>query len=194
MLNQPVPPQAYDFKGFVVALDEIGDLGLLASGQPPTEISARVLLASNDALGLAAMAAMFSPEVAALEPNGEPVRINLPMPMPVPLETYAALTPTAVGLAVGRDGEARLRQLLAAPIADTKPFLSTELDYKRYYAMFNDMLELAASADPNTPAAMLLPMQRLMTLVSEGPIERETMDLRFTANGVEMPVTITLAE
>jgi hypothetical protein len=138
------------------------------------------------------MAAMFSPEVAALEPNGEPVRINLPMP--VPLETYAALTPTAVGLAVGRDGEARLRQLLAAPIADTKPFLSTELDYKRYYAMFNDMMELAASADPNAPAAMLLPMQRLMTLISEGPIARETLDLRFTANGVEMPVTITLAE
>lgn len=193
-LNQPLPPQVTDLRGFLFVLDDVEGLGGLATGQMPSEISARLLLASENAPGLTALAAMFSPEVAALQPNGQPVRINLPMPMPVPLDTYAALTPKALGLAVGRDAEARLRRLLAAPTDPTKPFSSWELDYKGYYALFNDLMALAASANPNTPAATLLPMQRLMTQLADGPIDRETFDMRFTANGIEMPITVTLVD
>jgi hypothetical protein len=193
-LSQPIPPEINGLKGIFVALDAIRGLDLLASGQPPSEVSARVLVASDNAPGLVAMGAMFSPEVASLQSDGTPVRINLPIPLPMPLELWAALTPTAVALSVGPNGEARLRELVAAPASDARPFMSADIDMRRYYEVFGEIMDAASSFDPTIIPQQTLAMSQMMGQLGNGPMERETYDVRFTANGVEMPTTITLSD
>ena len=195
MLNQPVPPQVFDVRGVLLALDEVGSLAALSSGAPPSDLGVRLLVASDNAPGLAAMGAMFSPEVAGLQPDGEPKRINLPVPMPVPLDVYAALTQNALALAVGRGAEARLRELLDAPVAESRPFMAWDIDYRRYYELVDEVMTLGAAVDPaSSPPAQVAAARQMMELMSSGPIERGTFDMRFTANGVELPMVMTLAD
>ncbi len=63
VLNSPVPPIAYSFKGFVAVVDDIQGMDL-ANGQPPTSADIRILVTTDNAAGLLAMGAMFSPEIA----------------------------------------------------------------------------------------------------------------------------------
>ena len=194
LLSQPIPPDVYAFKGLVIGLDAIEGLDQVAVGGMPSEISARVLVASDNAPGLIQMGAMISPELGAIRTDGNPVRVNLPIPLPIPLEVWAALTPTAIGVAVGPDGEARLRELLRAPVSDARPFMSFDMDAQRYYELFGDIMNAAAAFDQTMLPEQTLALNQIMAQFSNGPFEREYYDVRFTANGVEMPTTITLSD
>jgi hypothetical protein len=193
-LSQPMPPEIYALKGVFIALDAVRGLDLLASGQMPSEVSARVLVASDNAPGLVAMGSMFSPEVASLQTDGTPVRINLPIPLPMPLELWAALTPSAVAMAVGPNGEARLRELVAAPASDARPFMSWDMDMRAYYQLFGEIMDVASTFDPTMLPQQTVAMSQMMGQLANGPFEREFYDVRFTTNGVEMPTTITLSD
>lgn len=191
IVNQPLPPAIEGLRGFVAALDELRGFDV-TSGRPPTEISGRLLVASDDAPGLAAMGAAFSPEVAALKPDGQPARLNLPLPVPV--DAYAALTPRLIALAVGPDAEARSRELLGAPTSELEPFLSWDVNYRRYYELLGQIATLAASADPSARADRLEATQQMLSQFSAGPFERATLDVLFTENGIEMPGTLILSD
>ena len=194
LMSQQMPPDVYAFKGMVIGLDAIEGLEQLANGGMPTEISARVLVASDNAPNLVAMGSMFSPELGAMQPNGNPVRVNVPIPLPIPLEVWAALTPTTVGIALGSDGDARLRELLAAPTSDLRPFMSWDVDFQSYYQLIGDVVAIAATMDPTVASEMTASATELMSLLTSGPFDREIYAVHFTANGVEMPTTVTFTD
>ena len=194
MLAQPIPPDAYAFKGLVIGIDSIEGLDQLMVGGMPTDISARVLVVSDNAPALVGMGAMFSPELGAMQTDGNPVRINLPIPLPIPLEVWAALTPASVAVAVGADGEARLRELLAAPVSEDRPFMSWDMDAQRYYALFGDIMSAATAFDPTLVPEQTQALSQIMGQIANGPFERQYYDVRFTPNGVEMPTTVTFTD
>ena len=66
ILDQPVPPVGYGFKGFLAVVEDIEGLDL-QSEIAPTSIDMRLLVSIDNAEGLLAMGAMFSPELAALD-------------------------------------------------------------------------------------------------------------------------------
>jgi len=194
MLAQPIPPEVFAFKGLVVGIDAIEGLDQIVNGGMPTEISARVLVVADNAPDLVAMGAMFSPELGAMQPDGDPVMVNVPIPLPIPLEVWAALTPTTIGIALGSDGEARLRELLSAPVSDVRPFMSFDMDAQRYYALFGDVMSAATAFDPTLVPQDTQALTQLMGQIANGPFEREYYDVRFTANGVEMPTITTFTD
>jgi hypothetical protein len=126
--------------------------------------------------------------------DGTPVRVNVPVPLPIPLEIWAALTPTTIGIALGPDGEARLRELLAAPVSDAEPFMSWDMDFKRYYQLFGDVMNAASAFDPTMIPAQTQAVGDIMGQFANGPFDREFYDVRFTANGIEMPTTMTFTD
>lgn len=193
-LNSPVPPFVNGIRGFVAVLDDIRGMNL-AANQPPTGVDLRLLLASDDAADIVAMAKAFIPQIATLnlEADGTPVRIDVPPEIgPMVAEAYAALTQQAVAVAVGNDSEARLRSLLAAPAGDPM-FLSSDIDLGRYYGLIGEMSSLGAqnaAVSPELSAAM----NDLMKTFGEGPFDRSRGDVRFTERGVEMRSTVTLSD
>jgi hypothetical protein len=72
--------------------------------------------------------------------------------------------------------------------------MSWETDYQAYYGLMAQAMEMAALADPTLGPQVIGPAQQLLGLLSGGPFEREYYDVRFTANGVEMPTLITLTD
>ena len=199
-LNQPLPPIVYGFKGFVAIIDNIDGFDI-ANQRPPEEIEARILIANDNAAGLLAMGSMFSPELASLnlEPNGDPVALNVP-PFTDSLDAaWVAMTGDALGLAVGEGTDAGLKSLLESDIVSPSPFMSMSLDGARYYQMMSDIVgETGPLPGPDGSTAEVSPeMQRAMTQVMTGVgdmIERISVDVTFTENGVEIPSRITLAD
>ncbi|MDE0753488.1 MAG: hypothetical protein OSB26_02420, partial [Woeseiaceae bacterium] len=119
VLNQPIPPIAYGFNGFMATIESIEGLNIAAQ-QPPTSIDARLLVAMENAEGLFAMAAMFSPEFAALnlESNGEPVRLSMPQIDALGQVVHIALTDDALAISVGDGMEKGLSGLLKSSAPD----------------------------------------------------------------------------
>ena len=173
----------------------------IASQQPPTEVTARLLLANDNAEGLLAMGTMFSPELAALDvqPDGKPVEINMPQMTGGFEPAYLAMTGDAVGAAIGDGSDASLEALLTASAGDPPPFMSMHLDGARYYGMIGDIVEAGAS-EPNpdgTARDMSPDMQRAVSQIMAGVsdlIERVSINVHFTDKGIEMPTTVTMAE
>lgn len=194
LAGQQIPPEVVGFKGVVIGLDALEGLDQIAVGGTPSEISARVLVATDNAPSLVQMGAMFSPELGAMQTDGNPVRVNLPPMLPIPLEVWAALTPTSIGVAVGPDGEARLRELLGSPVSDDRLFMSWDADSQRYYALFGEIMDAVSVFGPPRIPGETAAINQIMSQLSGGPFEREYYDIRFTANGVEMPSTMTFTD
>lgn len=189
-----VPALAYGFRGFLAVVDDVNGLDT-ASGPMPADIDARVLVATQNAPALFGMGAMFVPELAALnlEPDGEPVAVNVPPQAGVPIETaYVALTDAAIGLAVGDEAEARLTALLGAPAAEPGTFLSVEADMARYAELMNGVIAQGGPDAQPQPADMM--SRDSMMRVFESMKSRSRADLRFTERGLEMPTVVTLTE
>ncbi len=194
LASQPIPPEVYAFKGLVIGIDGVEGLDQIAAGGTPTDISARVLVAADNAPSLVQMGGMFVPELAAMQTNGDPVRLTLPPMLPIPLEVWAALTPTTIGLAVGADGEARLRELLESPVSDDQPFMSFDMDAQRYYALFAEVMDVVSVFGPAAVPGEAQALNQVMSQLANSPIERSYSDVRFTANGMEMPSTMTFTD
>ncbi len=200
-LNQPLPPIAYGFKGFVAVIDSIEGVDF-GSGQPPTDIEARVLVANDNAEGLLAMGAMFSPELANLDvqPDGNPVELNLPPITDGFGSAYVAMTESALGIAVGDGSATGLGNLLKSAAGEPPPFMSMHLDGARYYELISQAIEASGgiAQNPDGSAQELSPeMQQAMSQVMTGigaMVERISIDMTFTEHGVELPSTVTLAD
>jgi hypothetical protein len=192
-LEQPIPPIAYGFKGFLAVIEDIQGMDL-SKNQPPTSADVRLLVAADNAAGLLAMGAMFSPEIAALEiqPDGEPVRFESPQLNGVVDAAYVAMTEDALAISVGQGTEARLAGMLAAAINQPHPFMSMEMDAGRYYSFIADTMVLEDDENP-TPAELKAAMARMMTTVGD-MFSRMTFRVEFTERGIEFPSTIVLAD
>ncbi|MGI9201694.1 MAG: hypothetical protein ACR2QL_11585 [Woeseiaceae bacterium] len=194
-LQQPVPPMIYDFRGFVAVIDEIEGLDM-ASQTPPTSIDGQVLLAMQNAPSLLAFAAMMSPEVAALElqPDGEPVLLDLPQAQAMGEDVYAALGDDALALSVGDNGQAKLGDMLVADASDNGTIFNFSMDANRYYTFIGEAMVQADDDDENPMSpAFQAAMQDVMLAIAD-MYDRMTVDMRVTNEGIVFDSVVILTE
>jgi len=193
-LNQPIPPIVYGFKGFLAVVESIEGMDL-ANNQPPTSADARFLVVADNASGLLAIGAMFSPEIAALniEPDGEPVRFESPQLDGIVDAAYVAMTDEALAISIGQGTEARLAGMLAAPINDPHPFVSMEMNAARYYDFIAQTMVLEEDDEDETPPELKAAIAELMTVIGN-MFSRMTFQVEFTERGIEFPSTIVLSD
>ncbi len=185
-LNQPVPPMVYDFKGFMMVVEDVEGLDI-ANKIPPTSIDAHVLLAMDNAQALLAMGAMMNPMLASLnvEPDGKPVAIDTAAMM-LPVESaWIAMTENAIGVAMGEGGDAALPKIMGAEINDPAPFFSMAMDAASYF----QMIETAMQAQPVPTNEEEAAAQRAAAAVMQamsGLYDRVSFDMYFTDRGIEI--------
>lgn len=194
LLNQPVPPFVYGFKGFLAVVDSIEGLDL-ANLQQPTAIEASFLLAMDNAQALLAMGAMFSPELAALDlqADGKPVKLVLPNMNPAVSEAYVVLNDKGLAVSVGSDAAAKLTDLLAADLAEPVPFMSMNMDSGRYYSFLAEAMQLAEADAENDSPEVVAAVSSLMGSMGNW-FGRMSFSVNFTERGVEMPSSMELTE
>lgn len=195
-LNQPLPPVVYSFRGFLAVVENISGMDI-ESGQPPTDIDMRLLVATDNAEALVAMGAMFSPEIAALDlkPDSKPVRLPVP-PVAAQVETaWVAMSDSALALSVGEGNEAQLPDMLAAPLPEPAPFMSLDMDAGAYYGFIADVsLEAVAKEDGEDRSREFQEaFSRTMKSLEEA-IDRILWDMHFSERGIECPSTVELAD
>lgn len=194
-LNQPMPPVVYAMRGFNAVVDDIGDFDL-AANQPPEEIDASVLFAMEDAQTMVAMGAMFSPQLAELDlqPDGKPVKLDLPQIQALGQVVYAAMIENAVAVSVGAGAEKRVTSILRAKAVEPPPLFSMTMDAGRYYALIgeammveNDKKETELSQESREA------LRDAMLAVGE-MYDRMVIDMRFTERGMEFDTRVTLKD
>ena len=89
-------------KGFFAVIDKLDGMDM-ATQAPPTDVDASFVLATDNAQGLIAMGAMFSPELMSLDikPDGTPVEMPLPPISPALSSAFVAMNDEALAIAVG---------------------------------------------------------------------------------------------
>jgi hypothetical protein len=186
ILNQPVPPIAYGFKGFLAVIENIEGMDL-ANNIPPESIDSRLLLATDNAEGLLAMGAMFSPEIAALnlEPGGEPILLEVPQVQASGETVYVAMSDNALAVSIGEGMQDGLTSMLAAPVSDPSPFLSVDIDAAGYYEFIGESMAASAEGDLAENPELQEAIQDLMTAPGN-MFSRFKVDVQFTGNGVEI--------
>jgi hypothetical protein len=193
-LQQPLPPMVYDFKGFLAVIDEIEGLDV-ATQTPPTSVDGSFLLAMDNAQGLVAMGAMFSPELAALnlQPGGDPVALDLPQLQAMGISAFAALTDSAVAISVGEESESEVQGMLDANGSTPAPFMSFSIDAARYYSFMGEAIAAGEVGEDAPTPEMKDALQNLMQSVAD-LYDRMSGDVLFTENGIEMHMTETLKD
>jgi hypothetical protein len=192
LLDQPVPPTVYSFRGFLALIDEIKGMDL-RNQQPPTSVDMRLLVASDNPEALLATGAMFSPEVAALnlQANSKPIKLDVPALTSLFETTWVAMSENALAMSFGSGGEHGLEAMLGAPSKEPSPFLSMNMDAARYYGFIGDAMAIGDS-DGQPPEVAKATADVMRTL--ERMFKRLAFDVDFTPNGVEIPSTVELAD
>ncbi len=193
VLNQPVPPIVYGFKGFLAVIEDIEGFDLKHQ-QPPTSIDMRLLVSIDNTEGLLAMGAMFSPELAALniEPNGEPVKLEMGQIAALGLTVHVAMTDSAIALSVGDGIEDKLGDMLQAKVSDPSPFMTFDMDAARYYNFIGDAM-LADGGGMDAMPELREATQAIMDMASES-FSRLSITVDFTEHGIELQSTVHLIQ
>jgi hypothetical protein len=196
-LNQSVPPVVYSFRGFVANIADIQGMDM-ASSTPPESIDASILLAVENAEALIMMAAMFDPQIAALNlmPDGKPVRLELAKLAEIADDVFAALSTNALSVSLGAGAESNSANMLVADSPDPAPFMSISMDSARYYSMVGEAMSKAQPADEEgeqMPEAIRSAMRDIMVL-SGSLYDRMSIDVRFTERGIEIGGLMKLSD
>ena len=194
MLAQPVPPMVYSFRGFIANVTDIRGADL-ANDKPPEEVEGGVLFAVENAAALVTMAAMLSPEVAALNllPDGKARLLNLPQLAELAQEAFAALSDSALAVAVGAGADRKAEAMLTATASPSRPFTSFSMDAKRYYQLMGDSLMQSQSGEEPLPAAVRSAVRDIMVSSAE-LYDRMAIDVHFTGRGIEISTRVALTD
>ena len=143
------------------------------------------------------MAAMMSPEVAALNlvPDGKAKRLDLPQLAEIAEQAFAALSANGLSVSMGEGADANAEGMLTADVASSKPLMSAAFDAKRYYEFIGKAMleEQAAEGDEQVPLAMRIAMRDAM--VSSGEMyKRMAVNVHLTERGVEVDTRMTLVD
>ena len=195
-LAQPVPPVVYSFRGFLANITDIQGMDI-ATKTPPESIDASILFAIENAQDLVTMAAMMSPEVAALNllPDGKAKLLDLPQLAEIAEQAFAALSENGLSVSMGEGADANAEAMLAADVATSKPFMSAAFDAKRYYEFIGQaaMEENTSEGGEPVPLAMRVALRDAM--VSSGEMyERMAFNVHLTPRGVEIDTRMTLVD
>lgn len=194
-LNQPVPPMVYDFKGFLAVIDNIEGLDV-ATQTPPTSIDGTFLLAMDNAQALVALGGMFSPEIAALnlQPDGNPVALELPQLQSMGMEAFAALNEGALAISVGEEAEAEVADMLGAETVSPSPFISFSMDAARYYGFMGEAIAAGDESGAQAPTPeMKDAMNEMMQSIAD-LYDRMSGDVLFTEHGIEVRMVEVLKD
>jgi len=196
LLNQPVPPIVYGFKGFLAVIDSLGDFDL-ATKRPPTEVEMQLVVAIDNAPGLLAMGTMFSPDLAALnlQADGEPVKFDMPMPGMQFGDIYIAMTDDLLGLSIGNDAASGLGELLAAKSGEPPPIMGMSIDAATYYELMGEamLVNEGGTDDAGVSAEVAQAMNDAMTAAGS-LLDRMSVNITATERGIEFVSTVTLAD
>jgi hypothetical protein len=192
LLEQPVPPTAYSFRGFLAVIDDIKGMDL-RNQQPPTSIDMRLLVASDNPEALLATGAMFSPEVQALnlKADSKPVKLDIPALTSKFEATWVAMSDKALAMSFGSGSEKGLEAMLGARSKEPPPFLSMNMDAERYYGFIGDAMSFNDS-DGKSPEVTKATADVMKAL--ENMFSQITFDINFTQHGVEIPSTLELSD
>lgn len=196
MLNQPVPPVVYSFRGIVANIADITGMDM-AGDKMPESVDASVLFAIENAQSLVMMGAMMDPQIAALNlvPDGKPVKLEMAQLASVAEQAFAALSENALSVSVGEGAAAQASGMLYAEGSDPAPLISMSMDSARYYQMMADAM---MEANPETegkemPMAVRMALRDVIVL-SGALYERMSVNVRLTDRGVEIKGRMTLSD
>jgi len=196
VLNKPLPPVVYSFRGFVANIADIQGLDLSKSTAPES-IDASILVAVENAESLVMMAAMMDPQIAALNllPDGRPVRLELAQLAEFAGNAFAALSTDALSISLGESAETKSADMLIADSIEPAPFMSMNMDAARYYSLVGEAMsqEPASDEEEQTSKAIRDAVRDVMIL-SGSMYERMSVDVQFTARGVEINSVMKLSD
>ena len=196
VLNKPLPPVVYSFRGFVANIADIQGLDLSKSTAPES-IDASILVAIENAESLVMMAAMMDPQIAALNllPDGKPVRLELAQLAEFAGNAFAALSTDALSISLGESAETKSADMLIADSIEPAPFMSMNMDAARYYSLVGEAMsqEPASDEEEQMPKAIRDAVRDVMIL-SGSMYERMSVDVQFTARGVEINSVMKLSD
>ena len=190
-LSQPLPPVAYNFRGFLAVINDIEGFDF-AHKTPPESIDGSFLLAMEDAPALLAFAQMMSPELAemSIEPDGQPQQFELPAAQDGIDSAWIALSESALAVSVSPEAENVLPEILQAESISPPPFLSMSVDAASYYAMVGETMK---RRDNELNEEMQAAIAEVL-LAAGGFYDRFSIDVEFTARGIEISGNVTLTD
>jgi hypothetical protein len=198
-LNQPLPPVVYSFRGFLAKIVDFEGIDMASDTDTmPKSIDGSILLAVENAEALIMMAAMMDPQIAALNlmPDGNPVRLELAQLAEITDVAFAAMSENALSVSLGAGAESNSADMLLADSPDPAPFMSMSMDSARYYSMVGEAM---ANAEPSDEEAEQMPEEirsamRDIIALSGNMYDRMSIDVRFTARGVEIGALMKLSK
>jgi len=190
-LSQPLPPVAYNFRGFVAVINDIQGYDF-AQQAPPESIEASFLLAMDDAPALLAFGQMMSPELAemSIEPDSQPHQLELPAAQNGIDSAWIALSESALALSVSPEAENVLPKLLQADSVSPPPFLSIDVDAESYYTMVAQAME---KRDDDVNEEMQAAIAEVLVAAAQF-YDRFGVRVDFTDRGIEVSSDVTLAD
>jgi len=203
MLNQPIPPMVYSFRGFVANIVDMEGLDFSKS-QPPESIDASVLIAIENADALLMMASMLDPQIAALnlQSDGKPVKLELEALASIAEAAYAAMSSNALAIATGNGAESKSADMLLAESLDPLPFMATNLDAERYYEMIGDAMARSSESAAVNEVSDDAPVEEMPPVIrdairevmrlSASIYDRFAGEVYFTERGIEISASGTL--
>jgi hypothetical protein len=193
-LAKPLPPVVYSFRGMLANVTDIQGMDI-AGNKPPESIDAGILLAIENAQDLVTMAALMSPEVAALNllPDGEARPLELPQLATIAEEAFAALSSGALSVSIGAGAGEKAETMLEADVESPMPFMSFSMDAKRYYEFVGDAVMQQEESEESEPMPPEMRNAIRDIMVSSGDIyERMSVNVHLTERGIEVGSRITL--
>ena len=185
----------YDFRGFVAVIKDIEGLDM-AKRTPPTSVDGQFLLAMAHAPALVSLGAMMSPELAGLDlqPDGEPIQLDMPQAQMLGGDVYVAMTDDALAMSVGDGAETELARMLTADATENSTFLSFSMDAARYYTFIGEAMALSEPDDEDAmPPEFQAAMQDMMLAIAD-IYDRMLIDVRFTEKGIVIDSSVTLRD
>jgi len=196
VLNTPLPPVVYSFRGIVANIADIQGFDFSGSTAPES-IDASILVAVENAESLVMMAAMMDPQIAALNllPDGKPVKLELAQLAEFAGNAFAALSTDALSISLGESAETNSADMLVADSTEPAPFMSMNMDAARYYSMVGEAMsqEPASDEEDQMPKAIRDAVRDVMIL-SGSMYERMSVEVQFTARGVEINSVMKLSD
>jgi len=190
-LSQPLPPIAYNFRGFLAIVEDMQGFDFQYNA-PPESIDASFLLAMEDAPALLAFGQMMSPELAELDlqPDGKAQQFELPAAQNNFESAWIALSESALAISVSPDAETVLPQLLRSDSVSPPAFMSVDVDAASYYTMLSEAMK---QNDEGLNEEMQAAIADVL-LAAAGFYDRLSVDVDFTARGVEISADVLLAD
>ena len=169
----------------------------LATKMPPESIDARILVAIENAQDLVTMAAMMSPEIAALNllPDGKAKALNLPQLATIAKQAFAALSEGGLSIALGEDSAEQAEAMLSADVSDSRPFASFSMDAKKYYEFVGQAVLEGDDDGQGEPMPEAMRTAVRDAMVASGDLyERMAVNVHLTQRGVEVSSRLTLSD